>query len=104
MRKFVIGFVALLVVAGIASGVFFARRTPPPEPSAAAVVPMPAAPLPAPTAATQPAAPKRSDLPTVEVQARIIHTVPEGEPPPAKPVTLRSRDGRVIDPASGRYR
>lgn len=104
MRKFVLGLVALLVLAGVAAGLFLMRPAPPPEPPAAAIAPVPVAPLPAPTPAPVAAAPQHSDLPTVEVEPHAVHSVPDGEPPPAKPFTLRTRDGRVIDPASGRLR
>jgi hypothetical protein len=101
MRTLVIGLAALLVLAGVAVVVFFVARPPPPEPPAAAIEQIPIVPAPPPAPAPTP---KRADLPTVEVGTRPVHAVPEGEPPPAKPVTLRSRDGRVIDPASGRSR
>jgi hypothetical protein len=104
MPKFVIGLAALLVLAGIAAGVFYVRRLPAPEPPAVAIERVPIAPLPAPVAAAAAAAPKRPDLPTIEVEAHDVHEVPDGEPPAAKPVTLRTRDGRLIDPASGRAR
>jgi hypothetical protein len=102
MRKLIFGLAALLVLAGVIGGLFLMRPMPAPEPPAAALVPVPIAPSPAPAPVA--AAPKRPDLPTVEVGAHPVHAVPDGEPPPAKPVTLRTRDGRVIDPASGRLR
>jgi len=102
MRKLVLALAAVLVLAG-AAGFFLMRpAAPPPEPPAAALAPVPVAPPPAPAPVA--ATPKHSDLPTVDVEAHPVHTVPEGEPPPAKPFTLRTRDGRVIDPASGRLR
>jgi endonuclease YncB( thermonuclease family) len=44
----------------------------------------------APPAAEDPAAP----LPTVEVDQRPVHAVPEGDVAPAAPVTIKGRDGR----------
>ena len=103
MRKLIFGLAALLVLAGVAAGLLLMRPMPAPEPPAAALVPVPIAPPP-PAPAPVATVPKRPDLPTVEVEAHPVHAVPNGEPPPAKPVTLRTRDGRVIDPASGRLR
>src|SRR5690348_8072914 len=46
---------------------------------------------PAPTPA---AADPAGDLPTVEIGQRPVHVVPEGDAPPARPVTIKGRDGR----------
>jgi len=102
MRKLFLALGTLLVLAGAAAGLFLMREAP--APPATAIVSVPVVPAPAPAPAPVVAAPKRSDLPTVAVDAHPVHAVPEGEPPPAKPVTLRTRDGRTIDPASGRLR
>lgn len=104
MRKLFLALGTLLVLAGAAAGLFLMREAPAPPATAIVSVPMVPAPAPAPAPAPVVAAPKRSDLPTVAVDAHPVHAVPEGEPPPAKPVTLRTRDGRTIDPASGRLR
>jgi endonuclease YncB( thermonuclease family) len=38
------------------------------------------------------------ELPTVEVTTRATHVVPDGDPPPARAVILRGRDGRDMTP------
>src|SRR5216683_2097524 len=47
------------------------------------------------------------DLPTVEVTPHPVHAVPEGDPAPPLPVTIRGRDGSVTalraPPAPARY-
>lgn len=37
-----------------------------------------------------------ADLPTIAVPQRPVHTVPEGDALPARPVTLKGRDGRDV--------
>lgn len=101
MRYAIIAFVLSFGLAATAGAAWFGHPAPPPAPPpvtpAVVTMPAPAVVTPAPT-------PKAADLPTVEISVRGVHAVPDGEPPPAPPVTLRSRDGRVIDPTSGRYR
>ena len=64
----------------------------------------------APGAAAPPAsgaAEPGGDLPTVEVTPHPVHAVPEGDPAPPLPVTIRGRDGSVTalraPPAPARY-
>ena len=45
-------------------------------------------------AATPAAAAPAGDLPTVEIGQRPVHVVPEGDAGPARPVTIKGRDGR----------
>jgi endonuclease YncB( thermonuclease family) len=44
--------------------------------------------------ATPAAAEPGGDLPTVEINQRPVHAVPDGDAPPAPPVTIKGRDGR----------
>jgi len=63
---------------------------------------------PAVLAAIEPAAPRPqsvaeidkapAELPTVDVKPRAVHTVPDTDAAPARPVTLKGRDGRDITP------
>jgi len=99
MRTFLIGLAALVVLAAAAAGVLFVLR-PAPQPPPVAIEQVPIPPVPAPVAV----APKRPDLPTVEVETRPVHVVPDGPPPPDRPITLHTQDGRSIDPSNGRVR
>jgi hypothetical protein len=99
MRNVVIALVGLVILATLAVAAFMVSR-PTPESPPVAVERVPIAPAPAPVVT----APKRSDLPTVAVEPRPVHAVPAGPPPPDKPITLRTQDGRPIDPSSGRVR
>jgi endonuclease YncB( thermonuclease family) len=102
MRKSALLALGLGGLALVVAVVMLDRRAAPPPAPAEKVeaVPAPdvqpgapvAAALPAPPA---PAAPVLSDLPTIEVAPRPVHTVPEDEPPPAK-VTLFDRGGKEI--------
>src|SRR6185437_993261 len=78
---------------------------PPETPAAPEAAPAP----PAATAAATPpaapplAAPSASDLPSVDVAPRTVHTVPEAEPPSTS-VTIVDRNGRMLkelQPSSG---
>jgi hypothetical protein len=99
MRKFLIGLAALVILAALGAGALLILR-PAPESPPVAIERVPIAPAPAPVAV----APKRPDLPTVEVGTHPVHPVPDGPPPADKPITLRTQDGRPIDPTSGRVR
>ncbi len=101
MRKLVPAVAALLVL-GAATAFFLATRHPtPPAPATAvaAIAPLPAAPPSAPAASPVPspaAPPKSPDLPTITVGERPVHVVPEDRPTPEVPITLETREGRVI--------
>ncbi|SRR5579885_2005173 len=99
MSKYVIGAALFLFVSGIGAGLIFGRGAPVAPPAARALASIPPPPYTAPVPE-----PKHADLPTVDVAARPVHVVPNAEPPPARPVTLRTLDGRPIDPESGRVR
>src|SRR6185437_5931992 len=123
MRQYLLA--ALIAAAGLAVGaavVVLDRRAPLPvaasaapspvasEPvggEATATLPLPApeqpatpetapAPPPATADATPPAKPPGSDLPNVDVAPRVVHSVPDAEPPSAPSVTVVDRNGRTL--------
>ncbi|HXE28564.1 MAG TPA: hypothetical protein VN656_08620 [Stellaceae bacterium] len=123
MRQYLLA--ALIAAAGLAVGaavVVLDRRAPLPvaasaapspvasEPvggEATAALPLPApeqpatpetapAPPPATADATPPAKPPGSDLPNVDVAPRVVHSVPDAEPPSAPSVTVVDRNGRTL--------
>ena len=59
-----------------------------------------AAGLPLPSSAAMLIAETQSDLPTIAVPQRPVHTVPDYDTAPPKPVILKGRDGRDIAPRS----
>lgn len=67
-------------------------------PPAVAVAPEPSAGSSQPAVQLAAAAPG-DDLPVIEVPERVVHSVPDEEPPP-QPVTLKGRDGRDMRPRS----
>jgi endonuclease YncB( thermonuclease family) len=110
MQKSRLWLIGLAALAAIGVWAFAATVREPPAQAVAPVSPLPppapavsqeAAPAPAALAALAPAAAPAailSDLPTVEVAPRIVHTVPEDGAEPIPRVTLRARDGELIKP------
>src|SRR5690348_8515774 len=54
------------------------------------------APPPATAEVTPPAKPPGSDLPNIDVAPRVVHSVPDAEPPAAPSVTVVDRNGRML--------
>lgn len=63
---------------------------------AGTAAPAPAFAAEAPPDAAGNAPPPSSDLPTVVVNQRPVHTVPEEDPGPSPPVTIKGRDGNAV--------
>lgn len=106
MRMWVVAPAAIALASLLAGGVVLERRaTPTPAPLAATASP-PSAEAAPPSAAAE-AGPQSlpqaaPDLPTVEVAPRAVHTVPEQDSAPPRPVILTERDGRDVAPRPAR--
>lgn len=97
---------ALALSLGLAVELLPRRESTPPATNPthadAAVAPLPPAPpASAPRLAQLADAASPPQLPTIDVQPRPVHAVPDYTPPPA-PVTLRERDGRELAPRAAK--
>jgi endonuclease YncB( thermonuclease family) len=111
MRMWVVAPLAIALASLCAGGVVLGYRGPPvPAPLAITAPLPPPAPVMPPEAAIIPSAADEPspqllaqvapppDLPTVEVAPREVHTVPDQDTAPPRPVTLTERDGRNVGP------